>query len=613
MKTYQDLSSITGLPENWAAFDTLGSVRREFGLAWLDSVWFGLTISFIVGLLYTLVLLGPAMLNPRNIGWLRWDPATHFIGWELLRQDPHWHWPLTYTNRVGYPLGENVALMDLYPLLAVLFKLLSPLLPEPFQYFGIAAVLSCALQLFFSARLFRIILGRNPLGIWLCSLFFLVSPVLVWRLNCHLAASNHWLLVAALFVYFQAQQESPRTVRRFVISALLLGAIACATNPYLAFPVVLMMTAAAGSLLWQHRLPLSKAAGFMAALAVTCAIMVYSLGFFPKGGSGFGGYGYPFSSLNMLAPLDPYVYGLTSRLLPHFPRGPGGLGYSGCNYLGAGVIFLTIFLLILFVLQPGKRPPLDKRRLVPLFLCCVVLTLMALSTRVVAGHAILVDVDPQHHLSRFLEPLRASDRLFWAPYYTILTAVLAAPFLLFRKSQASLLLTFILAVQVVDTAPLRNWVHYVVTAPRPEYLKSPIWSRLGSVHENLVVLPAWWCGGPKFSPGGSEGYRIFGLLAVAQKMRTNSYYSGRYTSANREFHCKQSIVALAERPLSFDTAYVVTPALAAAIAAGPTGPGRCHEVDSFILCSTKIDLGVVSGPVPELGDDAPKGLPGKQH
>jgi hypothetical protein len=34
------------------------------------------------------------------------------------------------------------------------------------------------------------------------------------------------------------------------------------------------------------------------------------------------------------------------------------------------------------------------------------------------------------------------------------------------------------------------------------------------------------------------------------------------------------------------------PEIAAAIAQGPTGPGKCHDLDRFILCSTKTDFGL---------------------
>ena len=588
MKTLPDLATSHGPSQDQAHLAAPTGAPRGFALACIDSIWLGLAVSLIIGFLYALFLLGPAVLNPHNLGWLGLDPADHYIGWELFRQDPHWHWPLTYTNRVGYPRGENVALMDANALLLVLFKPFSPLLPEPFQYFGIEAVLVCALQFFFSLRLFRVLLGQNPLGITLGSLFFLTSPPLAWRLTRHFSLSNHWLLIAALLLYFQAQQESPRAMRRFVISALVLAGVAVAINPYIALQVLLVLTAAAGSLLWQRKLTLAKAFGFMAALGTACMIVAYSLGLLIAGGQGYGAWGYRLYSLNLLAPFDPIYASVLSRLLPHFPRGQV---YPGSNYLGAGVIFLAIFLLILFAWRRGKLLSLDRRQVVPLLLCCLVLTLLALSTKVSIGATTLVDLDPQQKLTPFLKALRASERLFWLPYYTILTVVLAAPFLLFRKSVASLLLALVLVVQLVDSAPLFRFVRSNVDQTLRQPLKSPIWSKLGSVHENLVVLPAWQCG-YRFSPGDLDGFQIFGLLAARQQMRTNSYYSARYTKVNFDFHCKQAIAALAQQPLSPDTAYVVTPALAAVIAQGPTGPGKCHEVDGFILCSAKTDFGL---------------------
>ena len=70
------------------------------------SMWFDLAIAFVAGLLYALMVMGPGSLNPRNVDWVTVDPAYHYIGWELFRQDPHIHWPLTYTDRLGYPRGR---------------------------------------------------------------------------------------------------------------------------------------------------------------------------------------------------------------------------------------------------------------------------------------------------------------------------------------------------------------------------------------------------------------------------------------------------------------------------------------------------------------------------
>ncbi|MGC2112233.1 MAG: DUF6311 domain-containing protein [Candidatus Korobacteraceae bacterium] len=565
--------------------------RAPERLRWLDAVWLQLTISAIVGFLFALLVMGRGPLNPRNIGWLGEDGSQHYIGWELLRQDPHWHWPLMYTNRFGYPVGDSVALVDVNPWMALPFKLLSPLLPEPFQYFGIEAILVCALQFFFAVRLFRLLLGANILGVVLAGLFFLIAPPLTFRLKFHYCLSNHWLLLAALLVFFQAQQESPNAVRRFVISALIVAGLGIATNPYIAFQVFVVMAAAAGSLLWKEKLSLRQAAGFMVVMGLTCVLIAYSLGFIIAGGRGYGGHGYRIYSMNLLAPFDPGWFGSTvfPALVPQLEKGQ----YEGFSYLGAGVIILALIVLLYAFLRRDKLRVIDRCWLLPLLSCCVLLTLMALTTKVVAGNRTILDVDPRQLFSRLFAPLRSSGRLFWTPYYAILTGLLAAPYLFMRRSRANALLACLLIVQFADTIPLRHWTYAGVHKQFPEPLKSPVWHQLGSVYENLIVLPAWQCG-PRLSPGGAYGYRYFGYLATEQKMRTNSYYTARYTGNALDYHCEQSLTELTSKPLLPDSAYVVTPEVAAEIARGPTGDGKCHELDGFILCSPKTDFGLSS-------------------
>src|SRR5271167_860760 len=564
------------------------AVNSRSRFAWLDSLWFDLALALVAGLLYTLVVMGPGPLNPRNVDWVTFDPAYHYIGWELFRQDPRVHWPLTYTDRLGYPRGESVALLDLNPLMAVVLKPLSPLLPEPCQYFGLEVVLSCALQFFFGFRIFRLILGANVLGIALCSVFFLLSPPLNYRFMGHYSLTNHWLLLAALLVFLRAQQESSTAIRQFVIAGLGLTVVSIGINPYIAFQVLALLTAGIASLLWQRRLTLLRAAGILVLLCVTGFAVAYSLGLVIEGGRGYTTGGYRVLSMNLLAMGDPR--GWKSILLPRLPGATAGQ-YEGYNYLGVGVLVLALIVLVMAVVQKRKLPALNLRWVIPLLLCCLVLTLLALSTRVTLGSRSLVDLDPGEKLSPYLASLRATGRLFWTPYYLILVVVLATPFLFWRTLWANLLLACALLLQIADTQSLRHWVHTTISEEHPTPLKSPIWSKLGTVHENLIVLPAWQCGG-SVSPLGIESYRIFGFLAVQQKMRTNSYQSARYTEVTRDWHCHESTSALSQEPLSPDSAYVVTPELAGRIGAGPTGPGKCHDIDRVILCSTKTDFGL---------------------
>jgi hypothetical protein len=555
---------------------------------WYESLWFDLGIALIAGFCYALFVMGPGPLNPKNVNWVAYDPAYHYIGWELFRQDPQIHWPVTYTDRLGYPKGESVSLIDLNPLMAVALKPLSPLLPEPAQYFGIEVILLCTLQFFFAFRLLRLLIGPDILGAVLCSVFFLLAPPLNYRFWGHYSLSNQWVLLAALYVFALAQQETPRAVRRFAVSAVLLAAISVGINPYLAFEVLLVLTAGVASLLWRKKISLPQSVGFMAALVAAGFVVAYAFGLVISGGRGYASGGYRDLSMNLLAPIDPR--GWTSLLFPRLRSASSGQ-YEGYNFLGSGILVLLAICAVTALLHRGKLPRLDRRWFVPIASCCVFLALMALSTRVTIGGRTLIDLDPQQRFSSYFAPLRATGRLFWAPYYAILAAILAAPFLLLRRSWATALVAAALVLQFADTASLRAWVRTTIGEEHPSPLKSPIWAKLGERHQNLVVLPAWQCG-HNASPGGPEGYRIFGFLAINQHMRINSYQSARYTGVAQDYHCSQAVAELSQQPLAPDTAYVVTPELAQAIAQGPTGPGKCHDLDRFVLCSVKTDFGL---------------------
>ncbi len=555
---------------------------------WYQSLWFAIVLSALAGFTYALMVMGPTPLNPKNVNWVAFDPAYHYIGWELYRQDPHVHWPITYTDRLGYPKGESVALLDLNPLMAVVLKPLSPLLPEPAQYFGIEVILGCALQFFFAFRLLQLLIGANVLGAALGSAFYLLAPPLNYRFWGHYSLSNQWLLVAALFVFAQAQEDSPRAVRRFWISAALLCAIAVGINPYLAFEVLLVLLACVASLVWRKRISLGGAAAIAGAMLVVGFVVSYAMGLIISGGKGYASGGYRDLSMNIMAPFDPRTF--TSLLVPRFQSASPGQ-YEGYNYLGLGVLVLLAIVIVAALLHKGKLQTPDKRWLVPLALCCLLLTLLALSTKITGGAHTLIDLDPQQHFSKYFAPLRATGRLFWAPYYAILTAILVAPFFFIRKLWANILLALLLVLQFADTRSLRQWVRLTISEDHPSPLKSPIWTQLGAQHQNLIVLPAWQCA-KNASPGGPEGYRFFGFLAIADHMRINSYQSARYTGVAEDYHCDVAPAELATQPLSPDSAYVVTPALAETIARGPTGPGKCHDLDNFILCSTKSDFGL---------------------
>jgi hypothetical protein len=593
----------------WMHPQASSSPRPRLALQWPESIAVNLLIAGAIAVLYAFHFLGPTWVDPTNLSWLGGDAATYYIGWELLRQDPRLHWPLTFTDRVGYPLGDAIAFMDPIPLLALVLKPLSSLLPSSFQYLGIATVLALSLQFFFAALLFRLLLGRSVFGVLLPSLFFLIAPPMTWRIAGHYALVNHWLLIAALCLFVSLQKASDDTNRAHVVFGALLGGVAVGINPYLTLMVLVLVSAGVITASWNGRLSLKTAYVMLAATGAACLISALAFGLIRSDG-GYGAVDYRDYAMNVLAPIDPGTF--SGMFLPSMLPRPYRTN-EGYNYLGAGVLMLAVIMV----------PSLWRRRVwrisasdvVPLAAGCLALTALAVSTKISIGSGLVVDIDPHHTLGRYLSVLRSSGRFFWVPYYVILTAIIATAYTIWRPRKAAALCALALVVQFADTMPLRKVVQAEVSQSWPQPLRSPQWASLGNAHANLLVLPPWQCihsSSNAETPGGLDGFRIFGLLAVSQRMRTNSYYAGRYSPASLAFHCDQAIKELLEKPLSPDSAYVVSLATARLIAAGPIGLGACRTLDGFILCSTQTDFGLGSGPAVEVppGEVPPIGASG---
>src|SRR5262249_54769986 len=155
-----------------------------------------------------------------------------------------------------------------------------------------------------------------------------------------------------------------------------------------------------------------------------------------------------------------------------------------------GILMLAVISPPLLCLRRA-RPQVRASQWAPVVACCAILTLLAASTRISLGSRVLVDLDPAQPFTKYFPPLRATGRLFWAPYYAILIAVLSSTFLVFRWRTATALTALALALQLADTTSLRQWVHLQSSLDfHPTPLQSPIWSRLGTRYENLMVVPA---------------------------------------------------------------------------------------------------------------------------
>jgi hypothetical protein len=244
----------------------------------------------LIGLILFLAINTAASLDVTNDRWLAGgyvekDILQHYAGWLFYRASPL-TFPLGIAQQMNYPYGLAVSYTDSVPLFAILFRLLSPILPATFQYFGIVTLLFYMLQGAAAAMLLSLFSESVP-AVLAGTVLFTASPILLERSFRHTALAAHFLLLTALYLYFQN-----RRAFRWRASWLVLLGLATAIHPYF-LPMLFALFFA--DLLEQavHTRHFAKPAGFLLAGFGVVLAVGWVIGLFSTSASGNAtGYGY---------------------------------------------------------------------------------------------------------------------------------------------------------------------------------------------------------------------------------------------------------------------------------------------------------------------------------
>jgi hypothetical protein len=535
-----------------------------------------LALAIILGVVTALLVLGPAPLNPKNVSWLFGDASSYYTAWALYRYDPHLHFPLPWTERIGYPIGGSVAMIDAVPLVAVLLRPFSSILPEPFQFLGLYALLCFVLQAYFGLRLARRLFPAAPAFAAVASAFFLLSAPLTWRAFGHTALVSHWLILAGFDSYFRALDEHPA---RWLAPFWIVLAISAGINSYLSVMCLLVTLAALARLVLERRCRWLQA---LLLATVTVSVLLASAAcvgvLVSADPSSFWAPGYGLFSLNLNSIVNPMEYG--SILLPPLPVfHPGQV--DGYNYLGLGIIFLLVLSL---ARRPQSMAWLSERRLIPLVGLGLVSTALALSATVSFGSSALFTVPLPAAILKILNGLRASGRFFWPAYYLLFIAALSLTFHVWKAPARFVILIAAVAVQFADFATLRASVRATNNQRYELPMTAPAWTDLGRKYDNLILIPPYQCD-PFNGAGGQHSYVWFGRFAAAERMRLNSYYASRYTKPELFGHCVELLREQLEGRLDPRSAYVVTDSVRTVWGLAGMRSHRCEAADVFTLCT----------------------------
>ncbi len=404
-------------------------------------------------------IYGIQILNPRYDDWLLvgGDLSQHYIGWEGFR-NARWTFPLGLSDSLTYPTSISVIFTDSIPLLSVFFKLLSPILPDTFQYWGIWGLMAFILTALFSSLLIKKY-SPHPAYTLLASLFFTLSPTIFQRLYGHESlGGGQWLILASLLPLVYYKEHYHKIGKAALFWALL--AFPC-VSIHIYFAVTCFFALLAFclyDLLETKKLQTSILSG--ASYCMAALITTFVLGGLKGGikGKGAGEVGEFSANLNCL--FNPLEY---SRFFPGLPIHGNGQ-YEGFAYLGLG-IFVLLFLSLIFLplsIQKGRLSFTNKS--IALLVAAIMSFLFALSPLVSCFDRLLFSIPLPKIVNKLLVTFRSTGRMVWLCYYILYLAAIS----LFARIQLGTrenetkgkltiklgILAACLILQIIDISPL---------------------------------------------------------------------------------------------------------------------------------------------------------------
>ena len=549
----------------------------------------------VISVLVTLAIFGPGIANPQDLGWLQGDAITGQFGWHQYRSDPA-HWFPIVTDRGSYPLPMPVAIFGTIPFADFLLKLLSPILPEQFQYIGPLFVIGVALQAWLGWAVLREATPEGQgaayrLSLFLAAVLFGTAPVFIFRFHMmHIALAMHWPVLLSLLIFLRSYRISYwRTIRDF--SAV--TAISAALMPYTMMMVVLVYGGYIVKSLLERKLEWTRYILMVIPLQCGLATLLAS-GFIQFGGLGvFSAGGFGLYSTNFLSMIDPLYPHFSAGLIPDLGiAGPGQ--YEGFGYVGAGVLFLFVASALVAMARRGRpvtgAVSATARIYWPLAVVVLVSFLWAMSNEMAFGtHVIKLPVPDA--LMSVLQNFRSSGRFIAVVIYVLM---FIASLNLLRKlspQRAALVMSLAAIIQVADLAPAYLQLHQQF-ADRfqskgfAERFADPVYQGIGRSHDTLIILPPWQCRDwrsqkPDYAV---ENFIRFENLVMDEKLRTNSFYGGRLPVIQGFHHCAIYPAKLQARPADRRTAYLLTSRTFALHGEHIAATHSCDFADGMFIC-----------------------------
>ena len=450
-------------------------------------------IGAILGALVFIAFFGIKLISPTYTDWIfvnTGDVIQHYLGWVYYRNTP-WSFPVCLTDGLSCDGLLSCTYTDSIPLFAIFFKLLSPVLPETFQYIGLWGVICFALNGGFGALLLRRI-DTNLYFTSAGSLFYSVFAPSINRIHQHNSLGAIWLIIAAIILTLDHKRDYRHKFTPVALWSLLCAA-ASLIHMYFLPMLYIVMLGYIIILLFRDKKILRAFCTLASSTFLTLLVMWATGAFEGRSSYSYGGFGVWSANLNTF-----YNSLGTSRIIDPLPVSDGQ--YEGLGYLGIGMLLCCILGIIAFIVHfKAKEGSFFKNvfayirkhsvELFAFFTIFIISFCWALSTTVVFNGKVIANIHLPFIIENKLGIFRCSGRFIWLPDILIMTAALYLISKLGRKAAAAALTVCVL-LNCFDFSAWRSDLHaqYSRKAPEPNISESE-WQKAAEGVNEIVFLP----------------------------------------------------------------------------------------------------------------------------
>jgi len=411
------------------------------------------------------------------------DSTLPQASWYFFKNDI-WRFPLGSNPNYGDELGSSIIFADSIPILSLIFKSVKIFLPEDFQYISFWYFICFYFQLYFSYRILKFFTNSDFYSA-VGSLFFIITPIFVWKIQMVPALAGHWVLLFSLYLSLKCSPEKAKLSWYFLI---LLSSL---INFYFMIMVFFSYFLLRIIYLNFNKKSIFSLIGDFFILGILLLFTLYFVGYFEIRIADTVAIGFGRDKLNLLGIFDsantPSQF-YWSWFMPDLKHA-WGEETEGFNYFGLGQLMLVLFAILFFYTkkyQSNLQSIKTNKEIKALLIISLFFTLWALSNKISFGPYTILEIPLNKYIFGLLSIVRPTGRLFWIVNYFILLLSLIIIFRCFDNKKSLFIISLFLFVQIADTSRgVIKRINYFSPIDENRLLKDKLW---GDLFKNYKIL-----------------------------------------------------------------------------------------------------------------------------